>query len=174
MTKLQKCKKHMFGKDIYLLGTDEDGIKYWLEEPSWDCGWYWGFGYIETYTNNRCIEQSRDIQSHQHADHFYSEWCEKVLKSKTFSNDEKWALCELFQNFYTLKGLAETQYHKGKEDNWTSERNGFDYRELLREDVNINRDCLPFVMAKIISILSPDENETVEFLESKYVGKLKG
>ncbi len=168
-----KCKKHMFRKDIYFLGTDEDGIKYWLEEPSWDCGWYWGFGYIETYTNNRCIEKSRDIQSHQHADDFYSKWCNKILKSKSFSEKEMWELCELFQNFYTLQGLAECQAHNGKEGNWTSKCNGFDYRKLLREDVNINRDCLPYVMAKIISILSPDETETVDSLESKYREKVK-
>ena len=37
---------------FYLLGRDEEGINYWLEEPSWDCGWYWGFGYVETYTTN--------------------------------------------------------------------------------------------------------------------------
>lgn len=38
--KMEKCKKYMFGKRIYLLGADEDGIRYWLEEPSWDCDWY--------------------------------------------------------------------------------------------------------------------------------------
>ena len=160
---LDKCKKHKFRKDIYFLGTDEDGEKYWLEEPSWDCGWYWGFGYIETYTKN-----GRDIQSHQHANNFYSKWCETILKSKSFSDDEKWALCELFANFYTLQKLAEAQYFEGKEGNFTSKRNGFDYRTLIRDGLNINRDCLPFVMAKIISILSPDENETVEVLERKY------
>lgn len=84
-----------------------------------------------------------------------------------------WVLCELFNNFYTLKGLAETQYHNGKEGNFTSKRNGFDYTTLIREGLNINRDCLPFVMAKIISILSPDENETVEVLEQKYRKMIK-
>lgn len=29
-------------------------------------------------------------------------------------------------------------------------------------------DCLPFVMAKIISILTPDETETADSLELKY------
>lgn len=165
---LDKCKKHKFGKDIYFLGTDEDGEKYWLEEPSWDCGWYWGFGYIETYT-----KRGDDIQSHQHADNFYSKWCETILKSKSFSDDEKWALCELFANFYTLQKLAEAQHHDGAEGNYTSKRNGFDYRTLIREGLDINRDCLPFVMAKIISILSPDKSETVEVLEKKYKEQVK-
>jgi hypothetical protein len=55
-----------FGKKIYLLGIDQEGTKYWLEEPKWDCGWYWGFGYIESYTNNDNPSLSRDINSHQH------------------------------------------------------------------------------------------------------------
>ena len=48
---LNKKKIHVFGKDAYLLGKDDQGIQYWLESPSWDCDWYWGFGYVETYTN---------------------------------------------------------------------------------------------------------------------------
>ena len=27
-----------FGKKVYLLGMDKNAIKYWLEEPKWDCG----------------------------------------------------------------------------------------------------------------------------------------
>ena len=167
---IEKRKSFAFGKEVYLLGSDSDGVTYWLEAPSWDCGWYWGFGYIETYTNNTSPHASRDIESHQHADNFYSEWCNKILKEKTFSDDEKWALCELFENFYTLKNLAETQKHEGKEGNFTSKRHGFDYRKLLREDVNINRDCLPFVMAKIVSILT---GRSAEELEEEYKSKMK-
>lgn len=167
---IKKRKSFAFGKEVYLLGSDSDGVKYWLEAPSWDCGWYWGFGYIETYTNNTNPSRSRRVESHQHATDFYSKWCNEILKEKTFSDDEKWALCELFKNFYTLRNLAETQKHEGKEGDFTSKRYGFDYRKLLREDVNINRDCLPFVMAKIVSILS---GRSAEELEEEYKSKMK-
>lgn len=169
---INKYKSRMFGKEIYLLGTDSEGTKYFLESPSWDCGWYWGFGYIETYTNNRCIELSRDISSHQHADNFYSKWCEGILVNKTFDDSEKWALCELFQNFYTLRNLADAQHSNGKEGNFTSVNHGFNYKNLIKEGLNINKDCIPFVMAKIISILSP-VGETVEELEQKYKNMIK-
>ena len=69
-----KVKSHAFGKDIYLLGQDEQGINYWLEAPKWDCIWYWGFGYIESFTNNKYPHLSKDISSHQHADKFLSKW----------------------------------------------------------------------------------------------------
>ena len=165
-----KDKSFAFGKEVYLLGEDSSGVRYWLEEPSFDCGWYWGFGYIETYTNNKNPAKSRDMNSHQHADNFYSEWCEKILTKTTFSSDEKWALCELFQNFYTLKNLAETQHQNGKEANYTSKRNGFDYTSLIKNGVDINKDCIPQVMAKIISILG---GEDAEELEKKYKNMIK-
>lgn len=167
---IEKRSSFAFGKEVYLLGSDSDGVTYWLEAPSWDCGWYWGFGYIETYTDNNRPSCSVDKESHQHAIDFYPEWCNKILKEKTFSDDEQWVLCELFENFYTLKNLAETQKHEGKEGNYTGKRQGFDYRKLLREDVNINRDCLPFVMAKIVSILS---GKNVDELEQEYKNKMK-
>lgn len=160
---LEKQKIHRFGKDMYLLGTDEEGTKYWLEEPSWDCGWYWGFGYIETLN-----ARGTDIESHQHADNFYTKWKSKTLKETTFTEDESWALCELFDNFYMLRELADAQHHNGKLGNYTEKCHGFDFRKLFKDGVVINRDCLPFVMAKIISILTPAENETADSLEMKY------
>ena len=62
---MQKKKIYAFGYH-YLLGIDSVGIKHYVEAPSWDCGWYWGFGYIESYTNNNSPGTSRDKQSHQH------------------------------------------------------------------------------------------------------------
>jgi hypothetical protein len=109
---LQKRQSHAFGKDVYLLGADKDGVKYWLESPSWDCGWYWGFGYIKTYTNNDNPASSKDITSHQHADNFL-EWAidwngkERILVDTTFSKEEAWELSELFERFYILKKTAE-------------------------------------------------------------------
>lgn len=35
---LEKQKIRKFNRDMYLLGIDEDGTKYWLQAPSWDCG----------------------------------------------------------------------------------------------------------------------------------------
>ena len=165
---LEKRKIHRFNRDMYLLGVDDEGIEYWLEEPSWDCGWYWGFGYIETLNKTKT-----DIESHQHATDFYTEWKSKVLKQTTFTEAESWGLCELFDDFYTLRELADAQYHNGKLGNYTSERHGFDFNTLFKDGMVINRDCLPFVMGKIISILTPEETETADSLELKYKDMLK-
>ena len=31
----------------YLLGINKEDKKVYLTKPSWDCSWYWGFGYID-------------------------------------------------------------------------------------------------------------------------------
>lgn len=170
-TIVEKSKSHAFGKNIYLLGTDENGIKYWLEEPKWDCGWYWGFGYVETYTNNKKPELSKDICSHSHISGFlgyqeeYSfqkqcfvkgEYIHNLIDSKTFAsttfNDkESWELSELFNQFYFMQKAAEN-FGRGKchtantiAPNWTN-------KELSKE---INERHIPAITKRILEILTP-------------------
>jgi len=67
---MEKKTSEAFGKKIWLLGRNEYGEHVWMEEPTWDCGWYWGSGYLETYTNDRSPKNSRDISSHSHFTNF--------------------------------------------------------------------------------------------------------
>lgn len=153
-----------FGKKVYLLGMDKDAIKYWLEEPKWDCGWYWGFGYIETYTNNSSPSTSRDINSHHHANEFLGKWwykwnnSEPILLDTTFNEKEGWELCELFEQFYFLQKAAE-MFKDGKAHctNTTI--------PLWKDEVKvkeINETLIPNVTKRIIEILTPSKNEEEE------------
>lgn len=129
----------------YLLGEDKDGTKYWLKEPSWDCGWYWGFGYIETK------------YSHQHATNFYQEFFNPhednnpILETRTFTEDEGYKLSELFEEFYTLKKAAEMWGRGG-----CHITKGFIPKKagLVQE---INETLIPMVTEKIIEILTPQK-----------------
>ncbi|MCJ7828736.1 MAG: hypothetical protein MUP81_03225 [Dehalococcoidia bacterium] len=154
---IPKKKTHVFGKDIYLLGTDESGIRYWLESPSWDCNWYWGFGYIETYSNNRSPEHSADISSHQHAENFMSKWftewngSKPILVQQTFDKKEGWELSELFEQFYFLKESAEN-FGRGKCHCANTIIPLWQKTELAKE---INEQIIPKVTARILEILTP-------------------
>jgi hypothetical protein len=145
-------------KDVFLIGKDEDGIRYWLESPSWDCGWYWGFGYIETYESNRLPSKARDISSHQHADNFMSEFftgcngSEPILKETTFTEAEGWELSELFQQFYHLREQAEF-YKNGKSNVADTAIKNWANPELVKK---INEEMIPVVTGRIIEILSPE------------------
>ncbi len=156
-TKLDKKKSHAFGKDVYLLGQDIDGINYWLEAPKWDCGWYWGFGYIETYSNNNVPNRAKDIDSHSHAHKFMSEYftewngSKPILSNKTFNDSEGWELSELFEQFYFLRSAAEN-FGRGKCHTSDTKINTWKKPELVKE---INDKLIPEVTARILEILTP-------------------
>lgn len=149
---IPKCDDFAFGKDVYLLGEDADGIKYWLEAPSWDCDWYWGFGYIETYTRNATPSRARDMQSHEHATRFYPEWVHgenaRLVKT-TFTEKEAWELAELFKQFYLFQDLASL-YHNGTAGVTTAKVTHED-KEKWNE---INKTVIPKITKAIIKILT--------------------
>ena len=145
------------GQKVYLVGTGEGGIKYWLVEPSWDCGWYWGFGYLQAYTNNNNPHLSRDIFCHTHVSslgkdtNLHDAFAE--FKELTMTDDELWEFCDLMKSFYTLSAAAELFKHgcsnyssKGKMD------------EMLLPDYvkNINQVILPKLFERVLNLLKGD------------------
>ena len=157
---MEKKKSHAFGKDIYLLGRDADGVNYWLEEASWDCGWYWGFGYVETYTNNKYPHLSRDIKSHQHFDGLFLKGAifdsfKELLVETPLSDKEIWKLLELIDTFYTLRESAD--FFKNGGSHISANPLMF---ELKNEKIynNINQELLPHVFKEIYKLLSPERS----------------
>lgn len=158
---MKKQIKTLFNKKCYLLGKDHQGINYWLEEPSWDCGWYWGFGYIETYTNNNCPEKSRDISSHSHFDSMFMNNNEnardsfkKFFKETTLTDNEIWELCDYMKTFYTLKSVAELF---GRGYSHYSERAKIESLKSEEQTNLVNKSWLPEVFKRIDNLLSPEK-----------------
>lgn len=138
---MKKKQSHAFSKDVYLLGVNKYNEYTWLEAPSWDCGWYWGFGYVETYTNNKNPERAKDISSHTHIDSIFkldkNIYHSDFLIQKTFSESEGLELTKLFKEFYSVKRNAQNAHRAS--DN-----------QLAKE---LNEIILPEIMDKIIQIL---------------------
>lgn len=161
--KLSKRTTRAFGKEIYLLGKDDEGINYWLEEPSWDCDWYWGFGYVKTYTNNNSPEHSRDIDSHQHFDGLFlkrpnelpQSWHDFFEGGDPLSSKEIWALMELMKTAYTLKEVAGI-YHRG--GSHISKNPCKPVLQNAARAQEINQTLLPTIFEAIKGILT-DSNE---------------
>jgi len=159
---MNKQKSHAFDKDIYLLGVDEDGVRYWLEAPRWDCGWYWGFGYIETYTNNLHPDLARDIDSHSHFDGLV--WFKKdngdyvyhINESPRFvetvvSDAEAWELSDLMKRFYVLKESAEI-FNIGTAHFTSNTRHDSTNKNIEKY---INEVELPKIFKAIMELLTP-------------------
>ena len=143
---MKKQTLTIFGKKNYLLGTDQNGRKLFLVAPSWDCGWYWGFGYVETYTNNSHPERSRDIASHNHFNHLFGNNCnlydgfKRIIKDSTLDDDEIWMLVDYMRTFYCLNETAEVLKHG---DSHYSERAKLDIVKDEAYAERINKVVLP-------------------------------
>ena len=104
-------KKHYKDGKGYYLGKDAEGHVYYIPRASWDCGWYWGFGYIQEYKR----EYSREWDCHQHMDNFLKNlfsdtattYSKPLITETPFTQKEQWQILELFRRFYLLKELAE-------------------------------------------------------------------
>lgn len=78
-----------------------DGDPIYLSPPSWDCGWYWGFGYLG---NKNC---------HYHIDglskdcNLFDGFKKHFGESLKIDDKNLWILAELIQTFYSLKETAE-------------------------------------------------------------------
>lgn len=154
---MEKRKDFAFGKEVYLLGKDKEGVLYWLEQASWDCDWYWGFGYVENYTNNKQPHLSRDKNGHQHFDGLFLERniydsFKELLVETPLTNNEIWQLLELMKTFYTLRKTSEL-YHLGGSHITTN-----NIKDLLKneeEENRINKELLPKLFEEVYKILTP-------------------
>lgn len=154
---LEKKKINKFGEH-YLLGIDSDGTKHWLEKPSWQCSWYWGIGYVHTFTNNDNPEKSKDIQTHYYFKNFennnrnmYDNFKEKFTES-VLSDKELWVFCELMKSAYILRSYSDMLYLGGAH---YTENPKKDLIKNPAEYERINKIVLPAIFDEIDKLLTP-------------------
>ena len=157
---MKKRVINQFGKH-YLLGKNHDGEYVWLEKESWTCGWYWGFGYLHTYTNNKQPERSRDLTAHFHFDSTFlngkecaRDMFKKYFKETVLTDSEIWELVDYMQTFYTLKATAEL-FNRGH-SHQTERAKIEDLQSEEQRDL-VNKVWLPEVFKRIEKLLTPEE-----------------
>ena len=113
---LEKEKAHILGSTYYLLGIDENKVKYYLEKGKFECDWYWSGGYIETFNRNK---SDINLHTHYHTGKvhglrfsYYDDF-NKIFKKCTLTDSEKWKFHELMRTFYTAKEAMEMSYRGG-------------------------------------------------------------
>lgn len=156
---MEKKTIHVFGHKYYLLGKDSDGKYVWLQEPTWDCGWYWGGMYLHTFTNNEHPTRSKDIDSHTHFNSvfmkspvFTKKAFEEYFEETTLTEDEMWILCDYMETYYTLKDAAEL-FHHGY--SWQTSKASIDSLKSEELEAHINKVLLPELFKRIEELLSP-------------------
>lgn len=138
------------GKKYYLIGT-KDGEDMYLEQARFDCGWYWGLGYIETFTNRRHPERSADISSHTHFDVLFRKYSDFVDDLETpFTKEEKWKIYEIMQSLYTARKYSD-MLHCGGAHITTNPA-----KETIQDDAEykrINEVMIPAMLEELYKIM---------------------
>jgi len=80
----------------------ETNERIYLDKPSWDCGWYWGFGYLG---NKDCHYHLSSYKNGRNINMYDALITDYDLNAKIKEN--LWEFCELVESSYVLKETAE-------------------------------------------------------------------
>lgn len=135
---------------IYL-GVNRDGEPISIEKHSWDCNWYWGFGYI----GNKNMHYHIDSMIN-HPKVYCPNWNDVhyQFESTWLNQNQWWILRDLFISAYALKKAAEVYKHGGHQ---TSKANLYRVINPSMSDC-INND-LKIILDNIWNLLLEWNNE---------------
>lgn len=146
----------MANKDRLFIGNDKNTNEpIYLYKHSWDCGWYWGMGYLG---NSNC---------HFHFDSYLKDGKYDVsdhLSQSPFTQADWWILRDLFVQAYALKAAAEVYCHGGHQTHKAFElwdlRNPAKAEDLNKDLENILEAIWGFVSAvhKRITLTEEEQN----------------
>lgn len=114
-TNLTKKNFTWHGDEYFLLGKDNDDQSWYLKKATFDCDWYWGIGYVNTFTNSKSPEKSRDILEFCHFDyllinHSKGNWFDSFnafFKKSVLNEKETWKFIELMKSLYTARVYSD-------------------------------------------------------------------
>lgn len=165
--------KTIWTNKVFFGTRKEDNARIYLSAPSWDCGWYWGFGYLgnknEHYhlsgykSKQHCIAD-RDGKFHVLTESRNKNIYDCLLEDYDLNPNIKsklWEFCELIQTAYSLKETAELLGRGGS--HYTS--NPCKDTIVNTEEVNrINEVVLPAIFDAIHALLNRNVEKLYEEL----------
>lgn len=127
---------------------EKDGESILLSSPSWDCGWYWGYGYLG---NKNCHYRLDGLNKDKN---LYDAIKEHFGDTLTITDDEDlWQFSELMASFYSLKETAKVLG-----------RGGLHYTTNVVSDVIMNKT----EAKRINEIVMPAIFEAISQILKKY------
>lgn len=87
---------------IYIGQIDNENI--YITKHSWDCGWYWGFGYLGNRNSHFHIESL--ICERGHDGKYPSTEITDIFTFPVFTQNQWWIIRDLFIQAYSLKATA--------------------------------------------------------------------
>lgn len=158
-----RMKKAKNNSGMVLLGKNSYDEKIWLRPPSWDCNWYWGFGYLHnknSHTHFSGLVGSQEYYDNEKGcfrkgDYIHNVYYSPELVETTFSEKEGWELSELFKQFYLLREMADFSHKSPAGCHITTSPVIHDAEKMKEWNEYLNKTMIPAVMDKIFVLLSP-------------------
>ena len=160
-----KSELNKLPKKLYIGKNKGDDI--YITSPSWDCDWYWGFGYLSNKNTHYHIDGLKKHQTYNTEKKCFEYEFLNLVDGfkKHFGNtlivrdSQLWKLCELFQTFYTLKESSEVL---GRGGSYYTSNPCKNIITNTNEVNRINEIVLPSIFIEIYKILIPSqENEKI-------------
>ncbi len=142
----------------WLLGKNDRNEYAYLQPFQWDCGWYWGGGYIEWYRQNRSwgahthfsglskterYDGSKQVWVRE--DHNIFDGFKKHIPVRAITDAQLWRLCDLMVQFYALKEAAEVYQHGGHMTSQGRTEAEIDKGMAAKINLHIELDIIPEV-----------------------------
>lgn len=153
--KIKKMMDIRNGKKNFFLGLNKDGDKMWLVAPSWDCGWYWGIGYIHIYQQNWMPSKARDISCSTHFDSAFPSYNSFIdeFNNTPFTENEKWKIYEYMKELYILRKYSDMMHNGEAHITTGSKTLKEEQKNNIKEYNRINNILIPNVWKELEAIL---------------------
>jgi len=118
------------------------GQRIWLTKHSWDCGWYWGFGYIG----------NANLHTHFDSEFLHTDCYtpDKIFSKTKITEQDWWIIRDLMVQAYALKDAAGVYKHGGHQTTKKGVTDIIKNEELAK---SINQD-LEKILNKVWDILT--------------------
>jgi len=121
-----------------------DGVNIYLDKPKFDCGWYWGFGYLGNHNEHYHLsgyQNGRNIDMYNALEEDYD--LTPAIKKNL------WTFCELALTAYSLKNTAEVL---GRGGSHMTTNPLADMIKNRAEVERINKMVLPLIFNKLAEL----------------------
>jgi len=101
--------KTIWTEDFKLGASKEWGKGIKLSAPTFDCDWYWGFGYLGNKNCHYHLDSYKQSNMNLR-DYLINEFGDSL---RITENRDLWVFCDLMVSAYTLNEAAEVYYRGG-------------------------------------------------------------
>ena len=121
----------------------------WLRKPHFDCGWYWGLGYLA----------SKGIHTHFDSEFKrYKNFIDGAIATP-YTDKERWTIYELMTQLYSLRKYADMMHSNGAHITSTNGAIDLFAEDNFKEYQRICNVLIPTVWNKLVDIMVYDDEK---------------